>query len=57
VTRYAHNSSNLVAVGTTVQKGDPIARIGSSGRSTGPHLHFEVLKNGRPVNPMTFVGK
>lgn len=57
VTRYAHNSSNLVAVGTTVQKGDPVARIGSSGRSTGPHLHFEVLKNGRPVNPMSFVGK
>ena len=57
VTRYAHNSSNLVAVGATVQKGDSIARIGSSGRSTGPHLHFEVLKNGRPINPMTFVGK
>ncbi len=57
VTRYAHNSSNLVAVGETVQKGDPIALIGSSGRSTGPHLHFEVLKNGRSVNPMAFVGK
>ncbi len=57
ITRYAHNASNLVAVGATVQKGDPIALIGSSGRSTGPHLHFEVLKNGRPVNPMTFVGK
>ena len=57
VTRYAHNSNNLVDVGATVQKGDPIALIGSSGRSTGPHLHFEVLKNGRSVNPMTFVGK
>jgi murein DD-endopeptidase MepM/ murein hydrolase activator NlpD len=57
ITRYAHNSNNLVDVGATVQKGDPIALIGSSGRSTGPHLHFEVLKNGRSVNPMTFVGK
>lgn len=57
VTRYAHNASNLVDVGATVQKGDPIALMGSSGRSTGPHLHFEVLKNGRAVNPMTFVGR
>lgn len=57
VTRYAHNARNLVAVGSTVQKGDSIALMGSSGRSTGPHLHFEVLKNGRAVNPMTFVGR
>ncbi len=57
VTRYAHNASNLVNVGATVQKGDPIALMGSSGRSTGPHLHFEVLKNGRAVNPMTFVDR
>ncbi len=57
VTRYAHNARNLVAVGATVQKGDPVALMGSSGRSTGPHLHFEVLKNGRAVNPMTFVGR
>lgn len=57
VTRYAHNASNLVKVGATVQKGNPIALMGSSGRSTGPHLHFEVLKNGRAVNPMTFVGR
>lgn len=57
VTRYAHNARNLVTVGTTVQKGDPVALMGSSGRSTGPHLHFEVLKNGRAVNPMTFVGR
>jgi murein DD-endopeptidase MepM/ murein hydrolase activator NlpD len=55
VTRYAHNQRVLVQVGDTVQKGQPIALIGSTGRSTGPHLHFEVLKQGRPVDPMSFV--
>lgn len=55
VTRYAHNQRVLVSEGDTVQKGQPIALIGSTGRSTGPHLHFEVLKNGRAVDPMTFV--
>jgi murein DD-endopeptidase MepM/ murein hydrolase activator NlpD len=55
VTRYAHNHKVLVAVGDTVQKGAPIALIGSTGRSTGPHLHFEVLKQGRAVDPMSFV--
>jgi murein DD-endopeptidase MepM/ murein hydrolase activator NlpD len=55
VTRYAHNQRVLVAPGDTVQKGQPIALIGSTGRSTGPHLHFEVLKQGRAVDPMSFV--
>jgi murein DD-endopeptidase MepM/ murein hydrolase activator NlpD len=55
VTRYGHNQRVLVAVGDTVQKGQPIALIGSTGRSTGPHLHFEVLKQGRAVDPMSFV--
>jgi murein DD-endopeptidase MepM/ murein hydrolase activator NlpD len=55
VTRYAHNEKALVQVGDTVQKGQPIALMGSTGRSTGPHLHFEVLKHGRAVDPMTFV--
>ena len=55
VTRYAHNQRVVVAIGDTVQKGQPIALIGSTGRSTGPHLHFEVLKQGRAVDPMSFV--
>ena len=54
-TRYGHNSKLLVSVGDTVEKGIQIAEIGSSGRSTGPHVHFEVLKNGRHVNPMKFI--
>ncbi len=55
VTRYAHASRLLVSVGDTVEKGFQIAEIGTSGRSTGPHVHFEVLKNGRQVNPMKFI--
>ena len=55
VTRYAHNQKVLVGIGETVKKGQPIALIGSTGRSTGPHLHFEVLKQGRAVDPMSFV--
>ncbi len=54
-TRYGHNSKLLVSVGDTIEKGFQIAEIGSSGRSTGPHVHFEVLKNGRQVNPMKFI--
>ena len=54
-TRYGHNSKLLVSVGDTVEKGFQIAEIGSSGRSTGPHVHFEVLENGVQVNPMKFI--
>ena len=54
-TRYAHNSKNLVQVGDFVKKGDVIALMGSSGRSTGPHVHFEVYKNGRAVDPASYI--
>jgi murein DD-endopeptidase MepM/ murein hydrolase activator NlpD len=52
VTLYGHCSSLLVGVGRTVSQGQPIARVGSTGRSTGPHLHFEVRQNGRAINPL-----
>ncbi len=51
-TRYAHNSANLVDRGDRVAPDTPLARVGSTGRSTGPHLHFELHRNGRPVNPL-----
>ena len=57
VTRYAHNSLNLVAVGDYVQPGQEIARMGDTGRSKGSHLHFEVLRNGVRVNPIDFLRK
>jgi len=54
-TRYAHNSTNLVAVGDTVKRGQQIAHMGDTGRATGANLHFEVLRNGRAVDPLTFI--
>jgi murein DD-endopeptidase MepM/ murein hydrolase activator NlpD len=57
VTRYAHNADNLVAVGDTVKRGQVIARMGKSGRATGPNLHFEVLLNDRQVDPLSYIGK
>jgi murein DD-endopeptidase MepM/ murein hydrolase activator NlpD len=55
ITRYAHNAKLLVVPGQTVKRGDAIALMGSTGRSTGTHLHFEVLRDGRSVNPLSFV--
>lgn len=54
-TRYGHAYAVLVHVGQTVQRGDAIALVGDTGRSTGPHVHFEVLENGHQVNPARFV--
>ena len=57
VTRYAHNRKNLVKVGERVEKDQVIALLGSSGRTTGPHVHFEVVKDGKVVNPTRFIRK
>ena len=54
-TVYAHNKANLVKVGDVVSKGQVIALLGNTGRSTGPHVHFEVHKQGRVVNPRKFI--
>ena len=55
MTRYAHNQKNLAAVGQRVHAGQVVARVGSTGRATGPHCHFEVWLHGRAVNPLTYV--
>lgn len=55
VTRYAHLSQALVRRGAVVVRGDTIARVGKSGLAVGPHLHYEVLVNGRPANPRRYI--
>ncbi|WP_252179356.1 M23 family metallopeptidase [Endozoicomonas sp. 4G] len=55
VTRYAHSQANKVREGDIVTRGQVIAEVGSSGRSTGPHVHFEVIRNGRNVDPQRYI--
>lgn len=54
-TRYAHAKEILVSVGDIVKQGEPLAKMGSTGRSTGPHVHFEVRQNGKAVDPARYV--
>ncbi|MBK1853181.1 peptidoglycan DD-metalloendopeptidase family protein [Marinobacter sp. 1-4A] len=55
VTRYAHCKTIKVQVGDVIQKGQVLALMGSTGRSTGPHVHFEVIRNGKSENPETYI--
>ncbi|MEZ4872822.1 MAG: M23 family metallopeptidase [Bdellovibrionales bacterium] len=55
VTRYAHNSQVFVEVGQKVKRRDVISAIGTTGRSSGPHLHYEVRVHGIPVDPMNYI--
>lgn len=55
VTLYSHNRKNSVIVGETVKKGQAIAEVGSTGRATGPHVHFEVIKDNRVINPVKYL--
>ncbi len=57
VTVYAHNEKNLVRVGQTVRRGQPIATVGRSGRATGYHVHFEVRRKTVPVSPFKFLSR
>ena len=56
-TRYCHNEKLLVKQGEMVRKGQEVSLMGSTGHSTGPHLHFEVLKNGQQVDPLRYIGE
>ena len=55
VTVYAHNEENLVAEGDEVDAGDPVARLGQTGKATGPHLHFEVRRGVLPLDPSRYL--
>ncbi|NDW22493.1 M23 family metallopeptidase [Alteromonas hispanica] len=57
VTRYGHNDTLSVSIGDVVTKGQPIAKMGNTGRSTGAHVHYEVIRNGKQVDPLPFVRK
>lgn len=55
ITYYGHNKKNLVKVGQKISKGAKIAELGSTGNSTGPHVHFQVMKSGSPVDPLKYL--
>ncbi|WP_233558162.1 M23 family metallopeptidase [Alginatibacterium sediminis] len=57
MTRYAHAQEVIVKRGDVIAKGDVVATMGSTGRSTGPHVHFEVIRNGEPVNPAEYLNR
>ena len=57
VTRYGHNKALSVSVGDVVTKGQVIATMGSTGRSTGAHVHYEVIRNGQQIDPLPYVAK
>jgi len=57
VTRYGHNKEALVAKGDVVAKGQAISKMGNTGRSTGAHVHYEVIKNGRPTDPAPYINR
>jgi murein DD-endopeptidase MepM/ murein hydrolase activator NlpD len=57
VTRYAHNEKIIVKTGDRIKKGEAVALLGSTGRSTGPHVHFEVLREGTKIDPYKFVNR
>ncbi len=55
-TFYAHNKKNIVEVGQKVKRGDVIGYVGTTGSSTGPHVHYEIWKNGKHINPKQYIG-
>jgi murein DD-endopeptidase MepM/ murein hydrolase activator NlpD len=55
VTVYAHNQVNLVEEGARIEKGQIVAKVGQTGRASGPHLHFEIRRNNKPVDPLLYL--